>query len=92
MLTERVMSNVEAFVQFAVQCSAVQVRFCVCVCVGWCSVYASAVGLVVKYLVANEMPRVRFPDGAFSYAALLAGCQAPSRYVVLARWWHDQSG
>ena len=24
----------------------------------------SAVGLVVKYLVANEMPRVRFPDGA----------------------------
>ena len=25
---------------------------------------ASAVGLVVKYLVANEMPRVRFPDGA----------------------------
>ena len=34
-------------------------------------VRASAVGLVVKYLVANEMPRVRFPDGAFSYAALL---------------------
>ncbi|KAF4045768.1 hypothetical protein GN244_ATG01943 [Phytophthora infestans] len=26
---------------------------------------------VVKYLVANEMPRVRFPDGAFSYATLL---------------------
>jgi hypothetical protein len=24
----------------------------------------SAIGLVVKYLVANEMPRVRFPDGA----------------------------
>ena len=26
---------------------------------------ASAVGLVVKYLVAIEMPRVRFPDGAY---------------------------
>ena len=46
----------------------------VCVCVGFvvdfgagrCS--ASAVGLVVKYLVAIEMPRVRFPDGALSYA------------------------
>ena len=25
----------------------------------------SAIGLVVKYLVANEVPRVRFPDGAF---------------------------
>ncbi|KAE9053804.1 hypothetical protein PF007_g32840, partial [Phytophthora fragariae] len=42
-------------------------------CVGRCCclfcgvlVRASAVGLVVKYLVANEMPRVRFPDGAFS--------------------------
>ncbi|KAG1692744.1 hypothetical protein DVH05_024344 [Phytophthora capsici] len=29
----------------------------------------AAVGLVVKYLVANEMPRVRFPDGAFSYTS-----------------------
>lgn len=28
-----------------------------------------AVGLVVKYLVANEMPRVRFPDGALSFIA-----------------------
>jgi hypothetical protein len=27
--------------------------------------YVSAIGLVVKYLVAIEMPRVRFPDGAF---------------------------
>ena len=26
----------------------------------------SAIGLVVKYLVANEVPRVRFPDGASS--------------------------
>ena len=24
-----------------------------------------AIGLVVKYFVANEVPRVRFPDGAF---------------------------
>ena len=24
----------------------------------------STIGLVVKYLVANEMPWVRFPDGA----------------------------
>ncbi|KAF4132174.1 hypothetical protein GN958_ATG18628 [Phytophthora infestans] len=39
--------------------------------VGCLLVRASAVGLVVKYLVANEMPRVRFPDGAFSYATLL---------------------
>lgn len=31
---------------------------------GRCS--PSAVGLVVKYLVAIEMPRVRFPDGALS--------------------------
>ena len=36
---------------------------CVCVCVF--VVCRSAVGLVVKYLVAIEMPRVRFPDGAF---------------------------
>ena len=26
--------------------------------------HVSAIGLVVKYLVAIEMPRVRFPDGA----------------------------
>ena len=48
-------------------------RLCVRV-LGAALLYASAVGLVVKYLVANEMPRVRFPDGAFSYAALLARC------------------
>ena len=34
------------------------------------STRASAVGLVVKYLVANEMPRVRFPDGAYFCLAL----------------------
>ena len=28
----------------------------------------SAVGLVVKYLVAIEMPRVRFPDGAYLFS------------------------
>ena len=34
---------------------------------------ASAIGLVVKYLVANEVPRVRFPDGAFlAFVAQLA--------------------
>jgi hypothetical protein len=27
---------------------------------------------VVKYLVANEVPRVRFPDGAFAFVAQLA--------------------
>ena len=33
----------------------------------------SAIGLVVKYLVANEVPRVRFPDGAFlAFVAQLA--------------------
>ena len=52
------------------------VCFCVFLC-GWYCVYASAVGLVVKYLVANEMPRVRFPDGAFSYAARLAASRKP---------------
>ena len=26
-----------------------------------------AIGLVVKYFVANEVPRVRFPDGAFCF-------------------------
>ena len=26
-----------------------------------------AIGLVVKYFVANEVPRVRFPDGAFFF-------------------------
>ena len=30
--------------------------------------YLSAIGLVVKYLVANEMPRVRFPDGAILFS------------------------
>jgi hypothetical protein len=30
----------------------------------------SAIGLVVKYLVAIEMPRVRFPDGATFYSSL----------------------
>ena len=30
----------------------------------YCS-YECAIGLVVKYFVANEVPRVRFPDGAF---------------------------
>ncbi len=30
-----------------------------------------AVGLVVKYLVAIEMPRVRFPDGALFFLYLL---------------------
>ena len=31
---------------------------------------SSAIGLVVKYLVANEVPRVRFPDGACSCGAV----------------------
>ena len=48
--------------------------FVVVGCVGHCAC-ASAVGLVVKYLVANEMPRVRFPDGASFYYARLTGCQ-----------------
>ena len=30
-----------------------------------------AIGLVVKYFVANEVPRVRFPDGAFFFGGLL---------------------
>ncbi len=29
----------------------------------------SAIGLVVKYLVANEVPRVRFPDGAYKFSS-----------------------
>jgi hypothetical protein len=38
----------------------------------YCS-YKCAIGLVVKYFVANEVPRVRFPDGAYSaFVAQLA--------------------
>ena len=76
-------------------------RVCVCVCVafvvdfgaGRCS--ASAVGLVVKYLVAIEMPRVRFPDGALSYAHtpptapfLCRRCAASTHaaHILLPRW------
>ena len=37
------------------------------------TIQSSAIGLVVKYLVANEVPRVRFPDGAFlAFVAQLA--------------------
>ena len=39
----------------------------------------SAIGLVVKYLVANEVPRVRFPDGA--YLARVAQLVAPRSHV-----------
>ena len=42
------------------------------VCVFDAGVAWSAIGLVVKYLVAIEMPRVRFPDGAFLLPSLLA--------------------
>ena len=39
----------------------------------FCSYNESAIGLVVKYLVANEVPRVRFPDGALlAFVAQLA--------------------
>lgn len=71
---ERVLAVYHEMISF--QCVCV----CVCVallrgllllllllfCVFVCEVCAcvSAVGLVVKYLVAIEMPRVRFPDGA----------------------------
>nr|CCA20155.1 copiatype polyprotein putative [Albugo laibachii Nc14] len=43
--------------------------------VGWTTRY-SAVGLVVKYLVAIEMPRVRFPDGAL-YFTKFPCCLSP---------------
>ena len=43
----------------------------------------SAIGLVVKYLVANEVPRVRFPDGA--YLARVAQLVAPRSYVPMAQ-------
>ena len=36
----------------------------VLVCIYMVGQLVSAIGLVVKYLVANEVPRVRFPDGA----------------------------
>lgn len=48
---------------------------------GRCS--PSAVGLVVKYLVAIEMPRVRFPDGALSYAAYAQRTQQLSSSSLL---------
>ena len=44
---------------------------------------ASAIGLVVKYLVANEVPRVRFPDGA--YLARVAQLVAPRSYVPMVQ-------
>ena len=43
----------------------------------------SAIGLVVKYLVANEVPRVRFPDGA--YLARVAQLVAPRSYVPMVQ-------
>ena len=42
-----------------------------------------AIGLVVKYLVANEVPRVRFPDGA--YLAPVAQLVAPRSYVPMVQ-------
>ena len=44
----------------------------VLVCIYMIGQLVSAIGLVVKYLVANEVPRVRFPDGAFAFVAQLA--------------------
>jgi hypothetical protein len=38
---------------------------------------------VVKYLVANEVPRVRFPDGA--YLAPVAQLVAPRSYVPMVQ-------
>ena len=58
-----------------VVCVCVLLCVCVVVCVlfdvALCGfvVSRSAVGLVVKYLVAIEMPRVRFPDGASFFAS-----------------------
>ncbi|KAE8956111.1 hypothetical protein PR002_g31573 [Phytophthora rubi] len=62
-----------------------------CCCLFWgVFVRASAVGFVVKYLVANEMPRVRFPDGAFSLPhRLLGSLTAPARVLAL---WHRFAG
>ena len=45
--------------------------------------YKRAIGLVVKYLVANEVPRVRFPDGA--YLAPVAQLVAPRSYVPMVQ-------
>ena len=42
-----------------------------------------AIGLVVKNLVANEVPRVRFPDGA--YLAPVAQLVAPRSYVPMVQ-------
>ena len=78
-------------------CDVVCVLVCVCVCVF--VVCRSAVGLVVKYLVAIEMPRVRFPDGAFFcpfalcsllFCSLLlfcsfAPCSSSLRHCAIAR-------
>ena len=56
----------------------------------------SAIGLVVKYLVANEVPRVRFPDGAFlAFVAQLAARGSHNPKVagstpvesIFAKWW-----
>ena len=55
----------------------------------------SAIGLVVKYLVANEVPRVRFPDGAFAFVVQLAARGSHNPKVagstpvesIFAKWW-----
>ena len=41
--------------------------------------HESAIGLVVKYLVAIEMPRVRFPDGATFFLFILVTCMDMKR-------------
>ena len=53
------------------------------VCIYMVGQLVSAIGLVVKYLVANEVPRVRFPDGA--YLAPVAQLVAPRSYVPMVQ-------
>ena len=55
----------------------------VLVCIYMIGQLVSAIGLVVKYLVANEVPRVRFPDGA--YLAPVAQLVAPRSYVPMVQ-------
>nr|CCA21613.1 AlNc14C128G6866 [Albugo laibachii Nc14] len=51
----------------------------------------AAVGLVVKYLVAIEMPRVRFPDGAHYFTKFL-WCLSPSANVALVPTFDSKLG
>ena len=48
----------------------------------------SAIGLVVKYLVAIEMPRVRFPDGAFIFCPSINEASFSNRVIHISPYYN----